>query len=87
MVFTKMAMKIEATKELVEMVNLAARAWKTDPNRTEHDKHFDDYCEREYGLTVEFSTMGSAVLVEGATVTDEEKYIIFMLKFGNMHDD
>ena len=82
-----MAMKIEATKELVEMVNLAARAWKVDPNRTEGDKHFDDFCEREYGLKVDFSIMGQAVVVDGATIVDEEKYIVFMLKFGNMHDE
>lgn len=80
-------MKLEATKELVEMVNLSARAWKSDPNRTDKDKNFDEYCEREYGLQVEFSVMGNAVMVEGATVVDEEKYIIFLLKFGNMHDD
>lgn len=80
-------MKLEATKELVEMINLSAREWKSDPNRIDVDKHFDSYCEREYGLKVDFSTMGNAVIVESATVTDEEKYINFLLRFGNMHDE
>ena len=30
-------MKIDSSKELVAMVNAAARAWKVDPNRTEDD--------------------------------------------------
>ena len=80
-------MKVEASKELVEMVNAAARSWKVDPNRMENDNHFDVYCEREYGLQVKFSVAGHAVIVEGATITDEEKYMIFLLKFGKMHDD
>lgn len=88
MVFTKMAMKnLEATKELVNMVNLAARAWKVDPFRTENDKHFDEYCEREHGLKVEFSIAGNAVMVDGATIIDEDKYSIFLLKFGNMPNE
>lgn len=64
------------------MVSLSAKAWKNEPNKTKHDKHFDEYCEREHGLKIDFSTIGDAVIVNGATITDEEKYIWFLLRFG-----
>lgn len=81
-----MTTKIEITQELVEMINLAVKEWKTDPNRDPDDKHFDLYCEEMFGLTIDFAIMGHALLVEGAKVSDDNKYINFLLRFGNMHD-
>lgn len=79
---------LEVTTELVNNITRAVRAWKkeTIPHESE-DQHFDTFCKEEHGLDVEFGQNGHVVVVLGATIVDEEKYINFLLRFGNMHDE
>lgn len=81
-------MKIEATRELVEMIEKSAREWRAIKSQLEEKyHHYDMYCIDYFGIKVDFSATEGAVVVHGATILDEEKYINFMLKYGNMHDD
>jgi hypothetical protein len=79
---------IEVTPELVDTITRAVRAWKreTIPHESE-DQHFDTYCKEEHGLDVEFGQNGHVVVILGATIIDEEKYINFLLRFGNMPNE
>lgn len=79
---------VEVTPEFVDTVTRAVRLWKRETLPLEEDdQHFDTFCENEYGLQVDFGQNGHLVIILGATVIDEEKYINFLLKFGKMHDD
>lgn len=81
-------MKIEASEELVAMVEKSAREWrKLKPQLDEKYHHYDVYCEEEFGMKVDFSAFENAVIIHGATVIDDDKYINFLLRFGNMHDE
>lgn len=80
-------MRIEATAELVNMINAAAGLWKTDPRRTPGDNHFDLFCEKEWGLKIDFVVAEDKVMVHGATITDEDKYVNFLLTFGSMPNE
>ena len=79
---------VEVTPELISTITRAVRAWKreTIPHESE-DQHFDTYCKEVHGLDVEFGQNGHIVVVLGATVIDEEKYINFLLRFGNMPNE
>jgi len=79
---------VEITPEFVSTITRAVRAWKREaiPHESE-DQHFDTFCKEEHGLDVEFGQNGHVVVVLGATIVDEDKYINFLLKFGNMHDE
>jgi hypothetical protein len=79
---------VEVTPELVDTITRAVRAWKreTIPHESE-DQHFDTYCKEEHGLDVEFGQNGHVVVILGATIIDEEKYINFLLRFGNMPNE
>lgn len=79
---------VEVTPELVDTITRAVRAWKreTIPHESE-DQHFDTYCKEEHGLDVEFGQNGHIVVVLGATIIDEEKYVNFLLRFGNMPNE
>lgn len=88
MVFTKMAMKIEATKEFVDMIEQSAREWRLLKSQLEEKYHkYDTYAKDNFGIKVDFSALDNAVIIHGATIVDEEKYITFLLKYGDMHDD
>lgn len=88
MVYTKMAMKIEATEEFVKMIELSAREWRVIKTQLEEKYHkYDAYAIEYFGIDVDFSAMDGAVVVHGATILDEEKYVTFLLKYGDMHDD
>jgi len=79
---------VEVTPELITNITRAVRAWKRDTVPLEdEEQHFDTFCKEEHGLDVEFGQNGHIVVVLGATIVDEGKYINFLLKFGNMHDD
>jgi uncharacterized lipoprotein YehR (DUF1307 family) len=83
-----MAMKLEATKELVEMIEQSAREWRLLKSHLEEKHHkYDTYAKDNFGIEVEFSALDNAVIIHGATVLDEEKYITFLLKYGDMHDE
>jgi hypothetical protein len=88
MVYTEVPMKIEITEEFVAAITRSVREWKreTVPHESE-DQHYDVYCEREYGMKVEFAATGNIVSILGATMVDEEKYINFLLKFGDMPNE
>ena len=76
-------MKLEATSELVEMIEKSAREWKKlKPQLDERLHHYDVYCEEEFGMKVDFSALDHAVIIHGATVVNDEKYINFMLRYG-----
>jgi len=79
---------VEITPEFVTTITRAVRAWKRDTiPHEEEDQHFDTFCKEEHGLDVEFGQNGHIVVVLGATIVDEEKYINFLLKFGDTHDE
>lgn len=81
-------MKIDATKELVQMIEKSAREWRTLKSQLEEKhQHYDSYCIDYFGLKVDFSALDGAVIIHGATILDEEKYMTFLLKYGNMHDE
>ena len=81
-------MRLEITPELIEAITKAVRAWKRDTiPHEEEDQHFDTFCEEEHGLRIDFVSDGHAVMIQGAEVLDEDKYIDFLLRYGNMHDD
>lgn len=87
MVFTKMAMKVEVTEEFVGSINNAVHAWKRDPMLYKLHRYFDVLCEEEYGVKVDWVVSDSgAVQINGAELIDEEKYILFLLKFGEVHN-
>lgn len=88
MVYIKMAMKLEATKELVEMIEKSAREWRSMKSQLEEKhQHYDVYCKEEFGIKVDFSALDNAVIIHGAKVVNDDKYINFLLRFGNMHDE
>ncbi len=88
MVFTKMAMKLEATKELVEMIERSAREWRSIKFSLDKElHHYDIYCKREFGLSVDFSALENAVIIHGATIVDEDKYVNFLLRYGDMPNE
>lgn len=81
-------MKIEASKELVAMIEKSAREWRTVKSQLEDKyQHYDVYCKEEFGIKVDFAALDNAVLIRGAKVVNDDKYIIFLLRFGNMHDE
>ena len=45
------------------------------------------YIYSQFGLNVDFSAQEDAVIIHGATVIDDEKYINFLLRYGNMPDE
>jgi len=74
---------VEVTPELIQTITKAVRTWKRETlPLDEEDQHFDTFCEQEHGLKVEFGQHGHAVVVLGAEIIDEEKYINFLLRFG-----
>jgi hypothetical protein len=88
MVRTKMAMKLEATAELVEMIERSAREWKKVKSQlAKKYQHYDVYCKDEFGIKVDFAAFDTHVIIHGATVYDEEKYINFLLRYGNMPNE
>lgn len=81
-------MRLEVTEDLIKNITNAVRAWKRDTiPLDDEEQHFDTYCEEEHGLKVDFASDGHIVLVQGATVVDEDKYINFLLRYGNMPND
>ena len=83
-----MAIKLEATKELVEMIEKSAREWRSiRPQLEEKHRHYDLYCIDEFGIEVDFSAIDHAVIINGATVVDDEKYINFLLRYGEMPNE
>jgi len=82
-----MAMKIEASKEFVDMIEKSAREWRTVKSQLEEKyQHYDVYCKEEFGIKVDFAALDNAVLIRGAKVVNDDKYINFLLRFGNMHE-
>ena len=79
---------VEVTPELIQTNTKAVRTWKRETlPLDDEEQHFDTFCEEEHGLQVDFGLNGNAVIVLGAKIVDDEKYINFLLKFGNMHDE
>jgi hypothetical protein len=81
--------KIEATKEFVELIERSAREWKLLKSQLEKKYHlYDTYAEDYFGLRVDFSMYrlqdGDVITIQGAEIIDEEKYINFLLKYGDM---
>jgi uncharacterized lipoprotein YehR (DUF1307 family) len=83
-----MAMKLEATKELVEMIERSAREWRNLKPQLETRLHYYDvYCEEEFGIKVDFSALDNAVIIHGAKVVNEDKYVNFLLRYGDMPNE
>lgn len=83
-----MAMKLEATKELVEMIERSAREWRSLKHQLDKRlHHYDVYCKEEFGIEVEFSALDNAVIIHGARVMNEEKYVNFLLRYGDMPNE
>jgi hypothetical protein len=83
-----MAMKLEATKEFVEMIERSAREWKKLKSQLPKKyHHYDVYSKDEFGIKVDFSALDSAVIIHGATVVDDEKYVNFLLRYGDMPNE
>jgi cellulase/cellobiase CelA1 len=78
-------MRVEITPELVDIITRSVRTWKrhTEP-LDDKEQHYDTFCEETYGLKIDFFTVDGKVHVGGATVIDEDKYIEFLLTYGNM---
>lgn len=77
-----MAVKIDITESFVKTMNNAAHEWTNEPpTPLKHDK-FDELCLEEYGIDATFSGDRGVVVLQSATVVDEEKYIWFLLRFG-----
>ena len=88
MVYTKMAIKIEATKELVQMIDRSAKEWKAIKFTLDDQLHYYDvYANETFGLKVDFNVFDDMILVTGAEIIDDEKYMNFLLRYGNMHDE
>jgi hypothetical protein len=82
-----MAMKLEASREFIDMIEKSAREWRSVKSQLEEKyQHYDVYCKDEFGIKVNFSALDSAVIVHGATIVNDDKYINFLLRYGNMHD-
>ena len=83
-----MAIKIEATEELVKMIEKSAREWrKLKPQLEKRLHHYDVYADEEFGIKVDFTAFDEAVIIHGAMITNEDKYINFLLRYGNMPND
>lgn len=89
MVYTKMAMKeIEATKEFVEMIERSAKEWKVLKTQLEKKYHlFDTYALDYFGLEIDFAMHGNLVIINGAKVIDPDKYVDFLLRYGDMPNE
>jgi hypothetical protein len=82
-----MAMKLEASREFIDMIEKSAREWRSVKSQLEEKyQHYDVYCKDEFGIKVNFSALDSAVIVHGATIVNDDKYINFLLRYGNMHE-
>ena len=80
-------MKLEASREFIDMIEKSAREWRSVKSQLEEKyQHYDVYCKDEFGIKVNFSALDSAVIVHGATIVNDDKYINFLLRYGNMHD-
>lgn len=88
MVYNEVDMKVEITEEFVSAVTRSVKQWQreTVPDE-EKDQHYDVFCEEEHGLKIKFASVDNKVCMLGAEIIDEEKYINFLLRFGNMHYD
>ena len=74
---------VEVTPELIQTITRAVRTWKKETlPLDDEEQHFDTFCEQEHGLRVEFGQHGNNVLILGAEILDEDKYINFLLRFG-----
>jgi uncharacterized lipoprotein YehR (DUF1307 family) len=83
-----MAMKIEATKELVQMIERSAREWKRiKPILEEKHRHYDTYAEDMFGINVDFGVFDNKVAIIGAQIIDDEKYVNFLLRYGDMPNE
>ena len=81
-------MKLEASKELVDMIEKSAREWRAVKSQLEEKyQHYDVYCKEEFGIKVDFTAIENVVIIRGANVLNDEKYINFLLRFGNMYDE
>lgn len=80
-------MKLEASREFIDMIEKSAREWRSVKSQLEEKyQHYDVYCKDEFGIKVNFSALDSAVIVHGATIVNDDKYINFLLRYGNMHE-
>ena len=80
-------MKLEATTELIEMINRSAREWNKFKSQLPEIHHFYDvYAKDIFGLNVDFSLMEDKVLIQGATIIDDDKFVNFVLTFSDMPD-
>lgn len=80
--------KIDATKELVQMIEKSAREWKKiKATLDEKYHHYDTYANDMFGIKVDFSAFDDMVIINGAEIINDEKYINFLLRYGNMHDE
>lgn len=84
-----MAVKLNVTQEFIGSINNAVHSWKRDPMLYKLHRYFDVLCEEEYGIKVDWSINeeNGGVQVNGAAIIDEEKYVWFLLKFGDMPNE
>jgi hypothetical protein len=75
-------MNIEVTEHFVNTVNRAAIEWNKEPKTGDKYVYFDVKCLEQFGIKVKFSGKSGAVLLESAEIVDEEKYIWFLLTYG-----
>ena len=80
-------MTVEATKEFVQMIDKSAREWRARKSQLEEKyHHFDLYAEDFFGIIVDFQLCDNLVAVFGAKIVDEDKYINFLLTYGEVHE-
>ena len=80
--------KIDATKELVEMIEKSAREWKKIKATLEVKyHHYDTYANEMFGINVDFSVFDDMVVINGAEIVNDEKYINFLLRYGDMPNE
>ena len=83
-----MAMKLDATEELVSMIRKSASEWRHMKEILDEKLHYYDvYCEHEFGIKVDFSAVDGMVIVHGAEIVDDDKYVNFLLRYGDMPNE